>query len=266
MSTDSKGTYIPDWAWAKPQNGPLVSFLMPTYGRAARQPAVLNEAVYWFTRQDYSHCELIILNHAAGHTLECSVPGVRVVNHWSRISSLGEKMNMLVRLARGEICLPYEDDDISLPWRASQAVGALGGLYDYFAPGLWWYAQEGQDPVADGKGVGHNCSAFRRTPFLDKYPKLTKGHDAHIHNWALANVRVAPKVASPAYVSYFYRWGVSDLHLSGQADMEGAYARQDPGPPGVYRVAPVMGRDYQEIHERLTGTRRPCRRRVPGRG
>ena len=86
---------------------------MPTYGRASRQPHLIAEAIYWFTRSDYpaDRRELVILNDLPGQTLACSVPGVRVVNLARRLPSLGAKCNALLALAHGEIGMMSEDDD-----------------------------------------------------------------------------------------------------------------------------------------------------------
>lgn len=232
---------------------PLVTFLCPTFGRAARQPTVLDECVYWFTQQVYPNKTMLILNDAPGQKLFTAVPDVKIVNWPYKIPTLGEKMNLMVMMSAGSICIPYEDDDISLPWRAGMAVAALAE-YSYWTPGLWWYAEGDRDPVPDGKGVGHNCSAYRRSVFLGHYPATSRGHDAAIHSWALQNTSVNPAtLVSPEWINYVYRWGVSQMHLSAQPDMEAAYDAADPGPDGTFQVRAVMGRDYAEIHRRLTG-------------
>lgn len=224
---------------------PIVSFLMPTFGRAALQPKVLAEAVYWFTQQTIVDCcELIILNDAPDQTLTCRVPGVVTVNLPSRVPTLGDKMNLLVSMARGKVCLPYEDDDVSLPNRAAQALMKLD-RYEYWTPQLRFYAEEGSPMVPDSKGCCHHASAFRRRPFLWKYPSTSTGHDQEIEKWAKLHSRVNYAVLKdPKEITYVYRWGVSHLHLSGQPDMEKAYQAARPGPPSTYVVQPVMGLDY----------------------
>jgi hypothetical protein len=226
---------------------PLVSCLMPTFGRIAWFPHLVGEALYWFERLDYPNKELVILNTAEKQRLYCDVPGVRIYNEeW--IPSLGKKMNRLVELANGEICLPWEDDDISLPWRAQQAVEMLEH-HDYWNPGLWWYAEAGLSPRADGAGVGHNCCAFRRDVFLNAYPNLTQGHDAVVDSWAKKNLRWNKKLTTdPNQISYFYRWGICN-HLSGWPDMEKAFVSYDPGPPGDYLIQPKMDQDYLLVHK-----------------
>lgn len=226
---------------------PLVSFLMPTYGKACLQPDLIAEAVYWFLEQDYPLVELVVLNDAPGQTLVCDAPGVRVANFARRFPTLGDKMNALVELAGGEICCVCEDDDISLPHRASQAVGMLGADFDYWPPRLWWYSMKGTPLRLDRNGWGHNCAAYRRSAFLGGYRSVTRGHDADAHNDALKRCRVnADALTDPKDISYVYRWGVSSIHLSGCADMDAGYANAQAGAPGTYRVEPKMFTDWVE--------------------
>lgn len=234
---------------------PLVTYACPTFGRAARQPHLMNELVYWFTQTTYQNCELVILNDCAGQTLVCDVPGVRVVNTASRIPSLGDKMNELVALAEGEIVIPWEDDDVSLPWRAAQAVRMLAGEWEYWNPRAYWsHTTADKYFRADGKGYGHNASAYRRRAFLNRYEPHSKGHDSAAESWAQKNLNCNPqKITDYGEASYVYRWGVSDLHLSafwGSRDLDELYLNNDPGPPGVYRIEPRMRFDYPAARER----------------
>ena len=224
---------------------PLVSCLMPTFGRASRQPHLIGEAVYWFTRQDYAGPkELVVLNDHPGQTLSCAVPGVRVVNLARRLPSLGAKCNALLSLAHGTVGMMFEDDDISLPHRISQSVARLAG-FDYWNPRGQWYEEAGTLHTTHAQGYCHNASAFRTDALRGRYAPVSKGHDAIIDGWALANVRVADSpLRTPAEWSYCYRWTVSDYHLSGVPDMEAGYRDAPGGAAGRYDLAPVAGRDY----------------------
>lgn len=220
---------------------PLVACLTPTFGRAARQPAVLREAVADFLAQDYPADRrlLLILNDAPGHVLTTALPGVLCLNMHARMPSLGAKCNAMLALAKGRGCavgMMWEDDDRAKPFRVSQAVRVLGD-YDYWNPGLVWFHQRESAPVPDGKGVMHHAAAFKIDKMLGRYQNTSRGHDAAADGWARANLRCCPvKITDPAEAAYVYRWGFSDFHLSGQADMEAAYRAANPGPPGVYEI------------------------------
>jgi glycosyltransferase involved in cell wall biosynthesis len=223
---------------------PLVSFLMPTYGRVA---------------QEYPQTELLILNDNPGQTVTIDpdkYPGVRVFNWPYRMSSLGAKMNLLVLEAAGTVCCQCDDDDVSLPWRAAAAVAALG-KYDYWTPGVWWYCNyHAKTFVADSKSpaVGHAWGAYRRSAMLNRFPDVTHAMDAIVHQWALKNLRVGPeRPTDPKFANVVYRWGNSDYHLSGHPDMDKAFAEAPPGAPGVYEIKPRMFTDWAAEHDRVAG-------------
>lgn len=230
-------------------NKPLVSFLMPTFGRVARQPLVLFEAVYWFTKQTiYDDCELVILNTVETQMLECGIKNVRVHNE-RMIPTLGEKMNRLVELAEGKFCCVYEDDDISLPHRAEQAAQALARK-EFFAPGLYYYEEKGKSLVVDPSGVQHTASAYRRGCFLGRYQATSQGHDTLAQGSAMASLSHNQYRIPPTAISYVYRWGFSDHHVSAfYPRMDEAYLNTPTGRPGTYEVKAVIDKDYQAIHE-----------------
>lgn len=223
----------------------LVSFLMPTRGRVARQPHIINEAVYWFTRQEYPHVELVILNDAPDQVVQCDIPNVMVYN-LPPFASLGQKYNALVALARGLICCPYEDDDISLPHRAGQAIEMVSRT-DYWSPKMYFFYQKAKDLLtADGAGVGHTSAAFRRESLAGRFPDTSTGHDSIVDHWAYNNLACNPtKLTNRGdwhKLSYVYRWGVSDFHHSAFfPKTEEAFRDTPTGPPGTYHVVPEMG-------------------------
>lgn len=218
---------------------PLVSFLLITYGRAAKQPWMINEALWWCCNQDYPNVEVLVLNDAPNQTLVCDHPKVRVVNWPERLPDLGSKMNLATMLAAGSICCPAEDDDISLPHRARQAV-FMTQRYDCWFPMQWLFDHKGEMPIITGNGYGYTSCAFKRHAMIGNHPIAIAGHDKAAAAWMRANLRVNPvelKEKDPE-VSYVYRWNVSPLHLSGHNDPVNAFLNNDPGSPGEYRIEP----------------------------
>src|SRR3954466_8935457 len=97
---------------------PRITAICPTYGRAPNYIHLLQESVYWFTRQTYKGPkELLIVNDCPVQKLFCTVPGVTVVNVPIKFPTLAEKYDYMVSLAKDGIIMPWEDDDISLPGR-----------------------------------------------------------------------------------------------------------------------------------------------------
>ena len=120
-----------------------------------------------------------MLNDCPGQDLLCDAPGVRVVNVPERFPTLGEKRNAGVALARGDLIAPWDDDDISLPWRLSLSVDRIDGA-GYFNPRCYWLLDNDGLHVDRSKGYAHNASLFRRAAFekVGGYPSVSLGADA----------------------------------------------------------------------------------------
>lgn len=231
---------------------PLVSFLIPTCGRASRQPHLLMEAVATCLNQTYPNIEVVVLNDAPDQFLSCSNPKVQIFNGGTRYPDLGTKMNRMVEYAQGEICLVNEDDDVSCSWRATQAVNRLGSgadSYDWWSPLLWCYAEVGKHAQIDGNGTGYTSSAWRRTAMMGNHPAQIVAHDRAAVDWARANLRCNPKsiLKEPHKVSYVYRWGVSDFHFSAYGNAEQLWHSYNPGPPGTYVIEPKLLTNWDQI-------------------
>src|SRR5215213_10017186 len=143
---------------------PLVSCICPTYGRPPDYQHLLEEAIESFLRQTYPRKELIVLNDCPAQELVCNAPGVRVVNAPERFPTLGEKYNAAIAMARGELLAPWEDDDISLPWRLSLSVERLGDA-DYFNPKHFWTMIHSELRPDPRSSIGLNLSLFTRVAF-----------------------------------------------------------------------------------------------------
>jgi glycosyltransferase involved in cell wall biosynthesis len=234
---------------------PLVSCICATYNRAPDYLSLLEEAIESFLRQDYPNKELIILNDTPGQELVCDAPGVRVVNVAERYPTLGAKHNAAIGLAHGELIAPWDDDDISLPWRLSRSVERLG-TSDYFNPKRHWYMNRDElrpEPVSN---VGHNLSLFTRAAWeqVGGYPSVPIGTDQAMDRALRASVGCVGmeddrgKLA-PDELFYLYRWGVSAGHLSmARSDTERAENWQRIGAlpiePGQFRLHPHWRQDY----------------------
>lgn len=163
-----------------PQRRPLISCVMPTYGR----PLYVNEAVAMFLRQDYPDRELIVLNDCPGQTYVCDLPQVRVVNRPERYPTLGEKRNGAIELARGELIAVWDDDDVYLPWRLSYSLAAMTreGREFYRAAEFWAYW--GEEALHDNQSVpgwvNHPNTLFTRSLWeqVGGYPAQGVGEDS----------------------------------------------------------------------------------------
>jgi glycosyltransferase involved in cell wall biosynthesis len=95
---------------------PIVSVLVPTYGRVR----LLEEVLESFIRQDTDvRREIIVLNDREDQFLEYNGhrpinADVHIVNAQDRIKTLGEKRNILAQVASGEFITYWDDDDVPL--------------------------------------------------------------------------------------------------------------------------------------------------------
>jgi glycosyltransferase involved in cell wall biosynthesis len=227
---------------------PLVSCLCPTFGRADSQLYLLEEAVESFRRQTYDNCELLILNDCPNQRLVCNVRGVRVVNLSYRIKTLGDKYNVMVELSRGDLLMPWEDDDISLPNRVAQAVEHIAG-HGYWNPQETWYWDQAGLHHDHSHGVCHNASIFTRMAWqAAKYESTSGAQDAMIDSKLKHVARVAEPfpAKSPSHWQYIYRWGVSNYHLSGNMHAWEDYGKQEHR-KGIFEIRPQWQKEYQEI-------------------
>lgn len=287
-------------------NYPFVSCLMPTFGRLPDRRRLVEEAVESFLRQALHYpadrMELVILNDCAGQTIELPSDdwligvanldpawvrrAVVIHNTADRAPSLGEKRNRLTWLARGDILLPWDDDDISLPCRVLLSVAALydmprdevqasgvGGhslIHHYVNPGGYWFWNETPDGLGNVNGAhglqrpgsigyGYTASACTREAWqaVGGNPDTSHGEDAEMDR-RLRSCRLGSR---PGRMSadawwYIYRWGVAD-HLSGNPDQNAAWRDRGSRPhhQGRYAIYPHWEWPYEQMVRRMAAVR-----------
>lgn len=258
---------------------PGVSCLCPTFNRAPHQLDLLGEAVESFLRQDYpGPKELVVLNDTPGQELALvyprSYPNVRVINLGSRLATLGGKRDALVRLAQFDLLCPWDDDDISLPGRLSQAVDRLtrwrihpyvdhpkvNGQWcaPYWNPRRHWYLPPAGLQTNHSHGIGHNASIYTRDAWkkVGGYPAESGSEDRGMDQRLMALGNPPERVSDdPAEWMYVYRWGVSPTHVSGVANGP----PEDPHRPhfeligrrpiaaGRFEITPAWKIDYAQL-------------------
>jgi hypothetical protein len=235
---------------------PLVSCICPTYNRPPDHQYLIEEAIESFLRQTYPNKEMIVVNDCPDQELVCDAPGVRVVNVPKRFPTLGEKRNAGHRLARGELFAPWDDDDISLPWRLSLLVERLGGA-PYLNPDKCWFVNSNglhSDPFIGGV---YPKAVFTRRAFeaVGGYQPITFEEDVALET----AMRALSHQADPASLLlerrdwyYIYREQVSPIHVSSSGD-DSAYvdAGNLPVQSGRYVMRPHWRMDYEAETRRL---------------
>ncbi len=225
---------------------PKVSCQCITYGR----PALLNEAVESFLRQDYpGPKELVILNDHPEILLdEFASVEVKVINVGSRFRTIGEKRNACCGLCTGDIICPWDDDDISLPWRISFTLEQMVN-HHYFKPDRLWYWGNGR--LVEKQAVAHAMGAWSKSLFdeVGGYPHLQSGQDQAIEELFKSSSKRDVRPVQPRDIFYLYRFpGTGSYHLSAHGfgsgfDQAEAFVRQNVK-AGRYRIEPSWKQDY----------------------
>ncbi len=112
-----------------------ISVVTPTFGREGHLEPLLR----LFRAQTHPDKELLVYDDSPAPSRalsECRDPQVRYV-HDPRRESLGAKRNRLVREAKGEILMHFDDDDYYAPDYLARTVEAMGAA-DAFTWSSWF--------------------------------------------------------------------------------------------------------------------------------
>jgi len=195
---------------------PFVSCLCPTY----RRPKLLENSIACFLAQDYpaDRRELIVLDDAAELQNQTG-DGWQIISIPRRFRSLPEKFNALAGLARGDILVVWEDDDIYLPHHISTHVRAMDGhLWSKPSKVLSDYTGEVQEEDATGRF--HASLAFTRLA-LEKvcgWPLTLRGDFDQQLIARLNELGLPGNPCTIANPTYIFRWGSTGAY-HGQALM-----------------------------------------------
>lgn len=231
----------------------LVSCICLTYNRCPSHQFLLEECIESFLRQDYEEKELIILNDTPRQYVRSDAKGVIAINESCRFKTLGEKYNFAISCSTGELICGWEDDDISLPWRLSYSVEALGD-FDYYNPQGEWYMTGSGLHWEHNQGCCHASSIFRRSAWeqVGGYPAVSGPQDQQFDGLLRSKCRTVKNPPLPKENWYYiYRWGVSPVHLSGHYphdefyEMIGAREIEE----GDFFILPGWRKDYVALCE-----------------
>lgn len=159
---------------------PLVSCVMPTYGR----PEYLHESLEMFLSQDYENKELLIVNDCPGQTVVGDYPQVRIINCKKRFPSLGEKRNFAIQEAAGNWIAIWDDDDIYLPWRLSFTIQEIQEFQTPCYRSAEFWAYWGETALHHNQCIpgwfAHPLVTFHRDLWkaVGGYPPITLGEDS----------------------------------------------------------------------------------------
>lgn len=234
-----------------------ISCICLTYGRSW----LLAEAIEAYLRQDYAGpMELIVLNDFEGITLTAEIDkgsslhrDIKITNLPHRMSSLNDKFDLGVKLAQYPLICMWDDDDISLPHRLTQAARAWHGLDKPDYVGMAWHynMDVGQKPRFIKQGL-HGGDVFTREAYFAMGGSQGAGHNDENFVAKIktdGNYKEYDNEIAPAYI---YRWGGITGHNSCYArDLKTcmkSFHRDVVNDPrfklGRLRVVPAWSEDY----------------------
>jgi glycosyltransferase involved in cell wall biosynthesis len=218
-----------------------------TFGR----PNLLEEAIESFFRQDYEgEKELVILNDHPEQFLVFDHPEVVIINSPRRFRTVGEKRNACVALCTGDIIFPWDDDDISLPWRISLSLQFKGNKR-YFKNTSAWLWNNGQIKGLR-KNVYHAMGCWDRTFFyeVEGYPFMQSGQDSALESRFRKTGEREVIELSPEEVFYIYKFGgTGHAHLSSFGWNKGwdEIGKKRIKDKGEIHLAPQWKEDYGSV-------------------
>ncbi|HEV7806693.1 MAG TPA: glycosyltransferase [Solirubrobacteraceae bacterium] len=216
---------------------PLVSCVMPTYGRAELVP----RAVASFLRQDHPHAELIVVDDGPEPLADLipDDPRVRHLRLESRLT-IGAKRNLGCEAARGDLLANWDDDDWYAVGRLRRQVTAIAGGADvvgvnrllYLEPATcraWRYAwpPHGRPWVHDAVLL-FTRDLWRRNPF----PDTSRGIDCRFL-WTPTRKRIVAMPDEDLYVGI--------IHGDNTSPKDTRHGLWSPHPPEL--LAALMGEE-----------------------
>lgn len=198
---------------------PKVSVIMPCC-----RPENLPQAIQLFINQDYvGERELLILMDVEGYTKDTDM-GNNVYQWGIPNLNTGQKRNHLCQMARGEVIVHQDDDDIYAKDWISHSVNTLlntkadltgldTGIFRNVQTGQrWQYIFKSGQPFIMGGTMAYWRKTWERSPF----PEIKAGEDAHFTvNAGLAlphgyvsgfEATIHPKNTCPRYVHDSRAW------------------------------------------------------------
>lgn len=193
---------------------PFLSAICPVYGGVAW----LENALDCFLKQDYQgpH-ELLVVNSFAQQVLIGNFPNVRIVNLKFRPTSLGELRNLAIQLARGDVIVVWDSDDVFFPGHLSTVARNIEDNDWIWLTPQFWIMGEAIQAVVKG-----SCPlfSFRKSAWLTVggYPALTVGEDAWIISKITERFKGKKVEVQPEEITFGYRWGQGSHHVSGEGE------------------------------------------------
>lgn len=235
---------------------PKVSAYTITYDRTD----LLCEAIESFHRQDYEgEKELVILNDCKDQELVYKHPDVHIINTPKRFRTIGEKRNACIAMCSGEVIAPWDDDDISLPWRISLSLKLKGDKL-YFKNKRAWLWQNGVIKPFPVANTYPSMAIWDRKFFeeVNGYAFMQSGQDMDLDNRFRETKKREVTNLRDDQVYYIYRFGGTNRpHLSSYGWGKGwdEIGKRKVEETGIIELKPHWKEKYDEKVREICRTR-----------
>lgn len=231
--------------------------LMPTFGR---KPELLNNAIACFAAQSHPHKSLMIYDDLG--TLEhawCSLPYIYTYSTRDRAPSLGEKYNIMMRLANAhhatyDAVAVWDDDDVYLTDYLATHAKTLRN-HRWSKPSRIISAFHQPPMEESGAGRFHGSIAIRRD-LVEEVPWIDTVRATFDQEYLQALSSVVKPGDSCEYgpPQYVYRWQTSgSSHCSGLMGDADWYAKYKPqSVESIVALLPKMDSDTQRLYSRYS--------------
>ena len=237
-----------------------VSCICLTYGRSW----LLAEAIQSYLKQDtLARTELIIVNDFEGISLEVDQElygeRIRVVNLPKRMTSLNDKFDLGVKMARYPLVCMWDDDDISLPHRISQSLAAWKIMQEpgYLSLSHHYNYDIGKQPTIVPRGI-HGGDMFTKEAYLSLNGSQGDGHNDENFVAKAKEDGIFEVYDNREAPSYIYRWAGITAHNSCYARdlatcmrrFHDDVVRDRRFKDGRLRIVPAWSQDYETLVQR----------------
>lgn len=195
-----------------------------TYGR----PRHLAEALACFLNQDYPEKELIIYNTYPRQTITGNWPQVKIFNCTERPSTLGKSRNLAIELATGDIMMPWDDDNLYMPWLLAAMANAFEELaVPWVRVDPVWYSERWKIKSAISwwpNAVSCTMEAWNK---VGRYDDINQIEDKVFALKLRDQLPGVVKQFKPQDIPIVYCWDNEVLHASGHGVEGNKTAYQD---------------------------------------
>jgi glycosyltransferase involved in cell wall biosynthesis len=223
----------------------MVSILTLTYQRHH----LLEEAIHSYLLQLNGHeedSEMVIINDSVEVEYIFNHPNVRIINHPTRFSSVGKKLEWGFKQCKGDWIYRLDDDDLLSPWAldVNKNYRMENPTKDIVRDeSHYFFSQNEYQGLSSSINCG-NCYSKEYIKSVGSIIDKSIGED----NWLTFMNKADIHIGNTGKYTMIYRWGMNTYHISGMGDKpnEDIYRITDKSnkESGVIHLNPKFNEDY----------------------